>query len=987
MIKFIMIASTAIAALLSGCKQKEQVAVLVDGGIAKCRIVLSDNAGLPEKFAAKELARCFTLATGCKELNGPYEIRIDCLDRSEGMDPWLEDEFEIIVTEKVMTITGRGSRGVLYGAYEILKEYAGMRWLVPGDDGEYCTHKGASIAIPLGKINRKPYLKIRETRTGNDEGYLWTVRNNMQSQGLGLHRFTNNKGQRTKDADRLEELCEKGVGPCGHIQSTLLVSNIDDKNFGATKEKALAQFEKHPEWFPLENGKRKLIWTANDRNPCVSNKEYLDHAAEIICKWIDRPHGRDSYMTIGNNDTTLWCECENCAALDAPELKGTKGAISDRYWYMVGEIAKRVWKKFPEAKLCGWAYQNYWYPPARVKIDPRLKVFVSFNNQCWRHSCLDPKCTINLEMKKIYQMWAKTKLPLVINRDEISCSGNPGSDFLPSESVLHRNFIEYAEMGCSGSHFCVGGPYPRFVNWAKNNKPFYGHNNEWYAMWQTCYLSSRFGWDIKRDYAKEYEEANSLYYGKIAWEGAMREFRKNLEKAFFETPGCIGWGSGAPLGRCLDQAGMETKLKALLEKAVALAKTDPDPRALKHVEMEKYIFESTWLVERKSYLDNFKELNVYRRAKEIKIDGILDDADWKNADILTNFKASPWAKVKTDAIQQTFVRATYDHDYLYFAVEAMECTPDKMTAGKNIDHEHGYGQLGNHIELFYSFPDMGERAYQLMINSEGEMYDTKIFSISNVDTKFKTTAKWVVTKSTDRWTVEIAIPCSEIGQNCFDGATWRLNVARQRETTDSPRESSSACSGQFYAPALFINMKFTPSRAAGISQSHDMAPWKNSGFESHIPNPTDKRFTWTRWTSPNVPKSWHGQSTPGEIREENGNHYIHILGDKKTDFSQYFLGPGKGSLHTTFRARGKGKLVLWTGNYKDKPYQGHGYTIIEGTSKNNYFDLTPEWKTYSFDTPKLGIPTERVAHRFRLSKEGDFADINDVYVSPRFVKE
>ena len=54
------------------------------------------------------------------------------------------------------------------------------------------------------------------------------------------------------------------------------------------------------------------------------------------------------------------------------------------------------------------------------------------------------------------------------------------------------------------------------------------------------------------------------------------------------------------------------------------------------------------------------------------------------------------------------------------------------------------------------------------------------------------------------------MPCSEIRQNCFDGATWRLNVARQREVEGSPRESSSACAGQFYAPATFINMKFTP---------------------------------------------------------------------------------------------------------------------------------------------------------------------------------
>ncbi|MBQ6914574.1 MAG: DUF4838 domain-containing protein, partial [Kiritimatiellae bacterium] len=501
--KKLVVCAVAVAVALVGCSQGERRVALVENGVAKCRVVLSDDASLPEKFGAKELAKYFSKATGCGELNGPYEIAIDCRDRRDGLDPWQEDEFEIDVGEKRMTITGRGKRGALYGVYEVLKEYAGMRWLVPGEDGEYCIHQGGTIALPLGKTSKKPYLKIRETRTTADEGFLWTVRNNMQSQGLGLHRFTDAKGRRTKDADRLEELCEKGVGPCGHIQSTLLIADIGNTTYNSQKEKAEAMFKKHPEWFPMENGKRKLIWGAADRNPCVSNAGYLDHAAEVICRWIDRPHGRDSYMTIGNNDTTMWCECEKCRALDAPEMKGTKGEISDRYWYMVGEIAKRVWRKFPDAKLCGWAYQNYWYPPAHVKIDPRLKVFVSFNNQCWRHSCLDSKCTINAEMKRIYEMWAKTGLPLVVNRDEIACSGDPGSDFLPSESVLHQNFLDYAKMGCSGSHFCVGGPYPRFLSYAKTWKPFYGHNDGWYAMWQTCYLSARFEWDITRDYAKE----------------------------------------------------------------------------------------------------------------------------------------------------------------------------------------------------------------------------------------------------------------------------------------------------------------------------------------------------------------------------------------------------------------------------------------------------------------------------------------------------
>ena len=978
-------AGISLCAVCCAASAASDEVTLVADGVAKCRVVVADDASRPEKFGAQELAKYLAKATGCDEKGlgireqGTGErisVRVSVDGGLVKSGELQSDGFVIDVKPTGIDIIGANPRGALYGCYELLKKYAGMRWLVPGEDGEYCVHEGNTVKVPVGREVQNPYLRIRETRANTVEGFLWHARNNMLSE-MNTVRFVQN-GKRTKDCDMLEDLAVRGVGKSGHIMSDLLIGPYSGKEREAKRDELFAA---HPEWFPLIKGARVKILGSLDANPCVSNPALLDHLAENLYEAIKGPHGCESYVTIGNNDTTIWCECEKCKALDAPERKGTPGAMSDRYWFMVGEIAKRVWKKLPEGRFGGWAYQNYWYPPVRTPINPRLKVFVSFNNQCWRHHCLDPKCTINPEMKKIYSMWKATGLPLVVNRDEISCSGNPGSDFLPSESVLHQNFIDYKEMGCSGTHFCVGGPYPRFLRYAKTWKPFYGHNDEWYAMWQTCYLSARFEWDLNRDYAKEYEEANSLYYGKIAWEGAMKDFRKTLEKAFFETPGCIGWGSGAPLGRCLDQAGMEQKLKGLLEKAVALAKTDPDPRALQHVEMEKSIFERTWLVERKVYVDNFKELNVYRRAGEIRVDGVLDEADWKNADVLGNFKAPDWGKVKTEDLQQTFVRVTYDHDHLYFAVEAMEPTPAKMKAGKNVDRTTGYGELGNHVELFYSFPDMAERCYQLMVNSEGQMYDVKVNSVSDKDTSFRTTAKWAVRKGKDRWTLEIAIPCSEIGQNCFDGATWRLNVARQREVEGAPRETSSCCNGGFYAPATFINMKFTPARATGIGQAHDTAPWKNASFDDWMPNPTDKRFTWTKWQSPEVPKAWSGKGMVGACREENGNRYIHLEAkegsDQNSDLSQYFVGPGKGTLRITFRARGTGKFAVWSGNYSDEPRRH----IIDGTSSNHPFELTPEWKTYSFEVKKLGIVKELVANRIRLSP-GASLDLDDYFITP-----
>ena len=277
-------------------------------------------------------------------------------------------------------------------------------------------------------------------------------------------------------------------------------------------------------------------------------------------------------------------------------------------------------------------------PPKNIKLDPRLRVLISFNNQCWRHKITDPTCAVNAELVKIMTEWRKLGMPLVFNRDEISANGSVGSTYIPAERVLYENFHDYTALGFTGTQFCVVGPFPPELSYEKDRVPYYGKNFKWFAMWQTCYLAAQFMWDINQDFDALYEEANSLYYGK-AWEGGFKSFRKLLGRANTETPGCIGWGQGAPLGKCLDQAGMEQRLNALLEQAIAAAKNDPDPRALAHVLRDKEIFTMTWLTERKLYLETYKEYTAYKRTTPITIDGNLDDEAWKGADSYSNFKA------------------------------------------------------------------------------------------------------------------------------------------------------------------------------------------------------------------------------------------------------------------------------------------------------------------------------------------------------------
>ena len=785
---------------------------LVEDGVAKCRIVVADDAHPALKFGAREIAKYLGVATGAKvDVNAaagllPVTVRLAKGGEAAALK---EDGFTIDATPGGVEVIGANPRGALYGCYDILKKYAGMRWIMPGADAEYCVLNGKSVRVPLGRRTVNPYLRVRRTVADKEDAWLWHARNNMRGE-THRNRYENPKtGKPTALATHLEELCVEGRSTAGnsHIMMDMMCGWAGRE----TRAKIDALFAEHPEFFPLIGEKRIPIYGANDANPCVSNPALLDLMAENLFRFINTPHGAQDFVVIGNNDTPIWCECEKCRALDAPELAGTKGQRADRYWHTVMEIARRVWAKNPDLKLGGWAYQDFWYPPAHVRIDPRLKVLISFNNQCWRHSVDDPACSVNAEWRNIFGAWRKTGLPFVVNRDEIACAGSAGSSYAPIEGALRKNILAYPKYGCSGSQFCVYAPFEHKHIFTK--APYFGKADRWHGMWQTCYMSARMMWNpAEVDFDAELEEACRLFYGEAAWKAGMKEFRALLTQAWLETPGCFGWGLGTPLGRCLDKAGVQERLVELMGKSVAAAEASGDARAIAHMRRERDVFELTWIAARKQYLENFKELNVYRKSGEIRIDGVLDETDWKNADVLGDFRPGGMTAC-TDPkrkVAQSSVRVVYDQEALYVSVECMEPDVKGIVAEKSVPESgERWKALGDHLEIFYNYPDMAEKYYHVCVNPYGQVISAKHASKANRDESFRTQAKVATKVLDDRWVLEMAIPTSEIGMKCFDGATWKLNVGRSRRVKSLPEpESSSCCNGAFHGAANFVNIKF-----------------------------------------------------------------------------------------------------------------------------------------------------------------------------------
>jgi len=951
---------------------------LLKDGKAVSQIIVAEDAPLPVQYAARELAKYLakisageTPSIAPVKSDNRYPVFLgttldQTLTAAAGVQVsgLKEGGFAIRAGKNGLYIIGGDPVGTLYGAYEILKEYGGIRWIFPGEEGEYFQPR-TTIAVSEQNTVRNPYLEHRQMELNSvvvNKPYFdtreWQVRNGMTVKCSLMHLNHPQYGK------HMQELGARGVPIGGHILTILLFGKYP-------KEAELKElFAQHPEYFPMINGKRILL-DDQKYQPCTSNPEVLNIMAKNLISYAIQP-GSDGLIIIGNNDGTGWCECQECRKIDPPD-EAAKNRMATRYWTLVQNLARRVWEIKPDARLGGWAYQNFWMPPSGIKLDPRLTVCLSFNNQCWRHPITDPNCSVNREFLKLYLDWKKLGVK-AYNRDEIAADGSVGSNFLPAERVLYQNFKDYPGLGLIGSGFCIVPPPPDAEVYKPLRRgPISEHNLNWAAMWQTNYLSAQFMFDIHQDFDQLYEECNRLYYGR-GWDGGMKKFRALLSKAFRETPGCMGWGLGAPLGRCLDQPGVQDQLKALLVRADEAAAGDPDPRARMHVRRERDIFAYTWEAARKTYLENYKELNVYRKTSPITIDGELSEQDWKTADVMTGFKHPPWTRTEPEPVQ-TYFRAIYEPDSFYLAVEAMEPAPGQIIAEK-LAKDGPYSKIGNNLEIFLHYPDMADQYYHYIINSAGSIIDAR-HGLNNRDIEYDSGVEYAVKVLPDRWTLETRIPTAGIGMKCFDGATWKLNVARCRKVSEKS-ELSSWCGGHFHGVDNFGIIKFTPTRIAGLFQGHDPAAWKNASFNEVCENEKLPPFRqWKgHWKTSLVPVHWSCDSNAAGStllhKDSSDNYFVEFEGGI---IGNWYVAPVR-KLRITFRASGNGKARLWTGRYehgKNKGYPFKGQTgVLEFAADSDV------WKTYSLTVDKGAEP--RLYVRFFHQK--GTVRLDDVIVTP-----
>jgi len=315
------------------------------------------------------------------------------------------------------------------------------------------------------------------------------------------------------------------------------------------------QYRDHPEYFAMRGGKRIIPDGHFGPQPCMTHPDVIRIGVEAARKYFNENPTHRTF-SLCPNDTKEFCECPNCAALDAgmPMHRGNK-IYSDSYFYWVEAVAKEILKSHPDKHLGTYGYWATVLPPRRKeKLPPNVVVFLTVDSSQY----FDPEYEAN-DFNTLHE-WRKVA-HLVAYYDYYALGW-----FMPRvyHEIAGRTIKRIADIGVVGFH-CEA-----YTHWAHNGAQFY--------------LASRLGWDSSLDPAKLLDEWYDRMFGEAA--AQMRAFYECLERRWMEVKRPGKWFQG--FDWIFDQfdfwpADARQEAWDLLENAYATAKTEITRRRVDYV--------------------------------------------------------------------------------------------------------------------------------------------------------------------------------------------------------------------------------------------------------------------------------------------------------------------------------------------------------------------------------------------------------------------
>lgn len=305
-----------------------------------------------ERHAAEELQTWTEKLVGVKLpiVAGKVSGKAIALNR-ERPDPKLgEDGFTLATKGEDVEISG-GGRGIHYGVYELLETYGGIGWL---DTDLTDIPKTDVFTVPrtLKDVQRPAFVRRCHDWRRIQDHHDFAVRS-RENHFYRPERF----GGSHPNFD----------GPLGWCHTFNWLIRPDE------------YFADHPEYFSFFRGKRQK----SNSQLCLTNPDVLRIVTEKVVARVKANRERKTgvkYYGVSQNDWNGYCECTNCAAIDARE-----GSHAGALFWFVNKVAEEVEKVDPEAIVETLAYMYSRRPPKTIRP---------------RHNVMPMLCSIECDFSK-----------------------------------------------------------------------------------------------------------------------------------------------------------------------------------------------------------------------------------------------------------------------------------------------------------------------------------------------------------------------------------------------------------------------------------------------------------------------------------------------------------------------------------------------------------------------------------------------------------
>ena len=756
------------------------VTEMVKDGAIKFELVVPADASQPAKFAANEIATqlskafgkkitaisrasgsCPAIVIGDKAMAEKNGIDIKKFDRDGFVIRTIGNQILIIGRDTnedprniIIRYGDKGEVATLFGAYDFLERFAGIRYYFPGELG---------TVIPQQKNWSLPTIDIYERPD-------FTQRRFVDNQ----HKFPNYYQANEKQWKHHW----RPVNMLRCRMETIVIPNCHGLNMLGYKKRFS---QSHPEYFALSSsGERitgtaqlQLCYSSNVRNEITADaKAFLSGrpASERGVLQLDGKHGWQFHIfpkslpcfNIMPDDSIYWCTCSKCAS-----VKDSKSR--NKYmWQMFADMSNAVKKDKIPGYLTTMAYGQYRYVPD-VNIPDNLLVMLATKGP-WNEG--NP--SVRDSEMALLKSWTE-KLD-----SKIWLWTYPGKYHGKGLNIPHTTPRATAAFVKRAKPYIFGIFFESASDRAIYNYLYH-------------YTFGKLLWNTETNIDDLLAEHATVMFGPAA--KPMQEFFESVERNWLKiaSKSLMGdsgpdvlWPTDLELWNNIYSEKEIARMNALLAEAEKLCANDKLSLARVNL-IKKEMWQPTCNAAAEFRASQASSSNWVGQMPQVTgaapvIDGKLDDAAWSKAGKLY---LSPLRK-GTVAEVKTIINLLHDNDYYYIGAFCEEPAEPKAPVRPRDDRDL---YLDSTVEIFLSPDRHPTRYFQWMVNPAGSVGDLERpngarGSAGRNDSAWQSKAEIKTYREAGKfWSMEMRIPKSELP--AVSPAGMLANFGRHRSLVGS----------------------------------------------------------------------------------------------------------------------------------------------------------------------------------------------------------